>query len=44
MKLMNIDCKDFWKEVKKFSNTNIKMQATTIEGVTGSKEICNMPF
>ena len=42
MKLMNNDCKDFWKEVKKVSNTNIKMQATTIEGVTGSKEICNM--
>ena len=41
-KLMNNDSKDFWQEVKKVSCSNIKMQATTVAGATGAKNICDM--
>ena len=41
-KLLNKNSKSFWQEVKKTSNSNISMQATTVGGATGNSDICNM--
>lgn len=42
MKLLAREPKDFWNDVKKMNSNNIKVQATTINGATGSTAICNM--
>ena len=41
-KLLLKDTKAFWKEVKHMNHKDITVQATTIDGVTGSENICNM--
>jgi len=41
-KLINNDSKGFWKDIKNMNNDHIKLQASTIDGVTGRSDICNM--
>jgi exonuclease III len=38
-KLLRSNNKSFWKEVHAISNSNVKVQATTIDGTTGDDEI-----
>jgi exonuclease III len=41
-KLLKKDTKNFWNEVKKVCHTNVKVQATTINGATGENAIATM--
>jgi exonuclease III len=41
-KLLSKNSKEFWKLVKKMNNNKVMVQATTINGATGSEDICNM--
>ena len=41
-KLLQSDSKIFWQEVNKVSGKNVRVQASTINGITGEKDITEM--
>ena len=41
-KLLNKESKDFWTNVRRMCNSNIKMQATSVGGASGDKKVCDM--